>query len=263
MTVSWTHKTLLADLRGFLEFTGDYVCNEVNAGSRWLFPDTPIPDILRIRKSYTRPDFVVYEVKASRSDFMSDITKGKWKNYLPFCSRIYFATPAKGVATAGDIPPGVGWMTRKDDVDGGWSVRKAPVCRQFEPDFQYVMALLMAEAEDRQYAERQVEVARYQARMHNVQFGKKVAKILNNRHRALRRIQFLRRRYFEAARELEVQLGIRIFKNWGDDLASRLREVRSGIPERELQTVDAYVSRLREAVDKLKSRGLTPGHKDI
>lgn len=39
--------------------------------------------------SFSRP-VIAYEIKVSRSDFRRD---EKWREYLPFCDRLYFVTP--------------------------------------------------------------------------------------------------------------------------------------------------------------------------
>lgn len=251
VNLTWTHKELLKDLKGFVSGTEDYVCHEVNAGSRWLNPGAPIPDLLRIRKSYTRPDFIIYEVKASRSDFMSDITSGKWQKYLPYCSRLYFATPAHGVAKPEDIPKGIGWIVRGDQ---GWHVRKAPHVKEFEIDVSYIMALLMAESRERQDACRQAAVCRYQASFHNARFGAKVRKILDNRERSLKRIAFMRRRYNEASKVIEEHLGIRIFKGWGDDLGRKIKSMKAGVDENDLRSLECYVDRIQDVLKDIKSK---------
>lgn len=52
-------------------------------------------DLWAMRRSYTRPNTFGYEVKVSRSDFISD---KKWSDYLPLCHEFYFVTPWKLVA---------------------------------------------------------------------------------------------------------------------------------------------------------------------
>ena len=52
-------------------------------------------DALAIKPSWTHPDFVGYEVKVSRQDFIADT---KWDAYLNYCHRFYFACPANLIA---------------------------------------------------------------------------------------------------------------------------------------------------------------------
>lgn len=47
-------------------------------------------DAWAMRCSWTRPAFVGYEIKVSRSDFRAD---RKWREYLPPLARFYFVTP--------------------------------------------------------------------------------------------------------------------------------------------------------------------------
>jgi len=47
-----------------------------------------------------------YEVKVSRADFASD---KKWRSYVPFFNRFYFATP-KGIIEPEELPPEIGLL---------------------------------------------------------------------------------------------------------------------------------------------------------
>lgn len=40
------------------------------------------PDVYTLNKSYVSPCPTTYECKISRSDFLSDVTSGKWQAYL-------------------------------------------------------------------------------------------------------------------------------------------------------------------------------------
>lgn len=54
-----------------------------------------------------------YEVKATRSDFLADIRAGKWRQYLPYVHRLYFAFP-EGVAQPGEVPIECGVLVRSE-----------------------------------------------------------------------------------------------------------------------------------------------------
>lgn len=82
-----------------------------------------------------------WEVKVSRSDFLSDIRSAKYERYLPHCRKLYFATPA-GLLSKDEIPEGMGLTVRGDN---GWHVVKAPRLRKVDPGTHAItlMAMLM------------------------------------------------------------------------------------------------------------------------
>ena len=49
-----------------------------------------VMDAWTIQKSWAHTRATCYEVKVSRSDFLAD---EKWKDYLPYCNKLYFACP--------------------------------------------------------------------------------------------------------------------------------------------------------------------------
>jgi hypothetical protein len=59
-----------------------------------------------MKKSWSKPLTIVYEVKVSRSDFLSD---DKWKFYLPYCNEFYFVCPA-GLIKPEELPPEAGLL---------------------------------------------------------------------------------------------------------------------------------------------------------
>lgn len=164
MTAVFDHRGLVKDLRNWLQ-GDDFVCSEVAFGSRWM-TNARIPDVMRIRKSYTRWDVGIYEVKVNRSDFTAEMRNGKWKEYLPMSSRFYFATPADGVVfDKQEIPERCGWMVRGPN---GWRVKIAPKIRDFEPNCDQLLALLMSVEQDRKRLLTKLEESRKSKHRHNV-----------------------------------------------------------------------------------------------
>ncbi len=140
--MSTSHDALCEDL-GLSLGTLPYL--NVVLGSPWLafYGDSATPpraDVLGVKPSYTRFCVSIYEVKISRSDFMSDIRSGKWRTYLPHCHRFYFAT-LPGVCEKSDIPPEAGWMVRGEN---SWTSRKASPSRAVEIPVQTLQALVFA-----------------------------------------------------------------------------------------------------------------------
>lgn len=57
-----------------------------------------------MKRSWSHPLTIGYEIKASRPDFLRD---DKWQAYLPCCNEFYFVCPS-GVMTVDELPPEIG-----------------------------------------------------------------------------------------------------------------------------------------------------------
>ena len=68
---------------------------------------------------YSTKDIRIYEVKLTRSTWVSD---KKYQKYLNCCNRLYIACP-KGLINKDELPNEVGLITRSDN---GWRVAKSP-----------------------------------------------------------------------------------------------------------------------------------------
>ncbi len=97
---------------------------EVGIGSRWLQgSNLPVPDVMTLRYSYTRPDVTIYDIKNSKQDFSQDVNKAKYKRYLTFCDRFYFATSI-GLLRKNEVPEDAGLIVYSSGKNT-WSVVKA------------------------------------------------------------------------------------------------------------------------------------------
>jgi len=86
-------------------------------------------DVVTINASYSNSLFTVYEVKASKQDFRSDVNSGKYLKYLEVCNRLFFAAP-KGIISKKDLPEGVGLISYNPEK--GWRVTKGAPVKQME-----------------------------------------------------------------------------------------------------------------------------------
>jgi len=78
------------------------------------------PDVFSILNT-GNPDCLapmVHEVKVTRADFKRDMRAGKWRRYDAYCEKMYFACP-EGLIRPGELPPGVGLVTRGSR---GWTI---------------------------------------------------------------------------------------------------------------------------------------------
>ena len=236
VTNGWSHSGLIEDLCVTVNGSNDYICGEVYAGSRFL-ERRPCPDALRIRMSYTRPDFAIYEIKVSRPDFLSDIRSDKWQTYLPYCSRFYFATPDIGVATIEDIPFVAGWMVRGAN---GWRTVKTPKVREFTPDFHYALALLISEQKYRVRAEVAAAANRKLAHGHNVNWSTKIVDRVKHVEDQIRNNWASRKKIISARNALKKHFGIDIGDYWRfNDMDSAFKDMKTGLSEQ-------HVRRLRQ-----------------
>lgn len=74
-----------------LRHLGDVFVPECKIGPS-CFVGCPRLDAWVMKKSWTNPLTIGYEIKVSRGDFLSD---NKWQSYLPYCNEFYFACPSK------------------------------------------------------------------------------------------------------------------------------------------------------------------------
>lgn len=96
-------------------------------------------DLLCIRRSWTAPGAVGYEVKVSRQDFQKD---NKWQDYLPMCSELFFATPPKLILPH-EVPDpcGLKWV-----YDGRPVTKKKAAVRQIDWHIPTLLYILICRA---------------------------------------------------------------------------------------------------------------------
>ena len=75
---------------------GDVFVNDCKTGDL----GHPILDAWVMKKSWSHPSYIGYEIKVSKQDFRNDC---KWVNYLPYCNQLYFITP-QGLIDKTEVP---------------------------------------------------------------------------------------------------------------------------------------------------------------
>ncbi len=152
--MKWDGKTLAEDLAKNRDPAQYMTWVQVPLGSvMWSGGRVPRADVLSIRKSFSCPSFIIYEVKVSRSDFNADVNKGKYRSYFSYCSQLYFAVPA-GLVHKEEVPEGTGLIVRGEN---GWRVVKAAPRREHKLDEELLLKLLMRGYEDRRAEWKQYE----------------------------------------------------------------------------------------------------------
>lgn len=150
----WKHDELLRDLADHLAKPERMMWLDMQLGPS----GSPRPDIFTIAKSYTKPKPLAYEVKVSVPDFRSDVTAGKWQQYLKFASGVIFCVP-KGLITKADIPPTCGLMVRSEK---SWRTIRGPTLNPVSIEF-HAMQKLLINGFEREYRLRRKE---WQGRHH-------------------------------------------------------------------------------------------------
>ncbi len=110
----------------------DVFIPQCKTGSTWIGKHS-IMDAYVIKKSYTNPLSICYEIKVSRQDFIND---SKWENYLPFCNEFYFITP-HGLVDSTEVPEQAGLMYVSKNCTKAFIKKKAPHRKVDVPDSVY------------------------------------------------------------------------------------------------------------------------------
>lgn len=120
----------------------DLVVPECKDGPTWGGRHRRI-DYWVLRRSWTRPAMIAYEVKSGRQDFLTD---QKWTEYLPLCNELWFIAPP-GAIQPGELPEGIGLLRIAGSGPGARliTVRKA-IYREVEPPATLMTYVLMCRA---------------------------------------------------------------------------------------------------------------------
>jgi hypothetical protein len=95
-------------------------------------------DAIAIVKSWTQPTFIGYEIKVSRSDFLSDT---KWQCYMPYVHEFSFVCPS-GLIDKDELDLNVGLIWYNPET-GSLSTRRKAVHRIIEPDPAMLLYIIM------------------------------------------------------------------------------------------------------------------------
>ncbi|MFB4260490.1 MmcB family DNA repair protein [Shouchella clausii] len=100
----------------------DFFLTEVKNGPSYVPKgELAIMDGLAIKKSWAKPCLTGYEIKVSRSDFMSD---EKWPLYKELCHRFYFACP-RDLIQPDELPGDVGLIWYNPEKKTFYTKKKA------------------------------------------------------------------------------------------------------------------------------------------
>lgn len=211
----WRHDELLQDLAEHISVPERMLWCDMQLGPS----GSPRPDIYTMRKSYTKPSPMAYEIKVSVSDYRSDITAGKWQTYLQYAQGVYFCAPA-GLIKKDDLPKGCGLMVRGET---SWRSLKRPTLSKVDLPQKALLKLLIDGIDRNKERLRTREFSVYQEnkalRQHH---GDIVAKVVHNYHRALDDIERL---------ESTVDASLKEAREYAEKIIQNARDQRDRLEE--------------------------------
>jgi len=234
----WKHDALASDLAAHLR---GYSKPMIAWENMQLGPSGSIrPDVFGIEKTYTALRAIAFEVKVSRADFLSDVTAGKYLGYFKVAGALSFAAP-KGLLKRDEIPEGCGFIERGPE---SWRwVRRPTINRLEQLPWQVWLKLVIDGIErahdPRSECRRQRTSEWEQSRRIEERLGKDFARMVADRERAAKALQFeiqrdtdqvselrAKREQRERERQQELEERLQLLRNEIDALGQSI-----GIPE--------------------------------
>lgn len=147
------------------------------------------PDVFAIDKTYTALRTRAFEVKVTRSDFLSDVSSGKYLKYARYAGSTTFATPA-GLVTKDEVPKGCGLITRSEE--GVWRYQRKPTMSAVADLPRDTWLKLVIDGVYREFSEEartKVQIRQHNDWAHHARArelaGREIAEAIKNRDRAL------------------------------------------------------------------------------
>lgn len=128
-------------------------------------------DVLTIKPSYNKFSVSIYEVKISRSDFLSDIRTEKWKGYLEHCNRFYFAVLEEMNIKKEEIPKDAGLIVK---TINGWKVVKLAQNRNIDIPKNTLLSLIFMKQRQTIQEKHSTEVCDFLTKEKNYSDAKKI-----------------------------------------------------------------------------------------
>jgi hypothetical protein len=244
----WRHDDLAADLAVHLCAEDRMVWQDLQLG-----PSGSIrPDVYTLQKSYTGPAPVAYECKISRSDFLADVTSGKWMNYLQVATAVYFAVP-HGLIKRDEVPKGCGLYVRSER---GWAALKRATRQPCSLDADLLLKLLIDGLDlyhgttwrgRRSRLRQQYVDARYSA----AKVGARIAKIVEDQDAAERAVRDLEKDGERRRQKLDSEIAEA--RRYGlRDVEAFCKEIGFDLPDE--RSCWAFGRELRERLEALADR---------
>ena len=222
-------------------------------------------DLWTMKKSWSQPNTIAFEIKVSRSDFLKD---SKWPGYLPFCNEFYFVCPYGLIGNA-EVPADAGLVMTSKNGTNLYTKKKAPWRTVQVPEelYRYLLMWRVKIQRDRSWEidnleqwKRWLEKKAESRSLGNV-VSKKVQETLRQKVELVQDRQRQLEREMEEFQEFKKMLTEAGFdmttlkrSRWDAQRKFRefLEEIKTKVPGGLMENLDMAVSRMSEALEILK-----------
>lgn len=230
----------------------DLCVPECKTGSTWFARQYCILDLWVMKKSWSKPWTIGYEIKINRTDFLND---DKWEEYMKYCCYFYFVAP-QGLIHPEELPPEVGLLVASKNGTRLYTKRKAVRREIIIPEslFRYVL-MWRTRITNEQYHQTLDDYWQHWLREkdekkqlgHNV--SRKIRQLVNERidkvEKENRELQFKIKALNNVKLELE-RLGINNAEIYNHRLKQKIKEIETGIPDGLIMYLDRVIDDLNE-----------------
>lgn len=140
------HNLIIYDLQAYLSQQGSMVFDDIEIKTQYGLSR---PDVFSLEKTLNIDKMkpTAYEIKHSRSDFLSDMKKPeKWKSYLEMAERLYYVCP-NGLIKKEEVPAECGLIYQIDK--NRFNKVKNAKKGKGKPTVELMMKLLMKDESDK------------------------------------------------------------------------------------------------------------------
>lgn len=213
-------------------------------------------DAWAMNRSWANMKFTGYEIKISRSDYLSDTKKHE---YLDYCNEAYLVCPRE-VLSNDEIPVDWGLMIPSKNVKKLYVVKKAPY-RKIEPPSGLLLYILMCRSSiikhNREYDNasfwQRILESKDNDRILGQAVSRKIKRAIREKIESVEsenhRLKNEYERYDEI-RKLLTEMGISNI----DDYWNIRNFIREIIPENMVDSLRATVAQLNKTISKIESR---------
>lgn len=234
----------------------DFFITECKTGPTQVSNGKPLYRIdgVAIKKSWTNPKIIGYEVKVSRSDFLGD---SKFFSYLEYCHQLYIVCPTRMIDRT-ELPDSIGLMYF-DPAKQQLSIRKNSIFRDIEIDADMLWYIIMNKlSNDRwPFEGKKAEYFRawVEGRRDTKSLGHMVsAKLLAENAQLQKQLDSMHdvQKTLDDLREIDKVMHEQGVSPWGGTRAERLREaLRRTMPEG-VDTIERCAQSILREIEKAK-----------
>lgn len=213
-----------------------------------------------LRKSWSRPLAIGYEIKVTRADFLRD---DKWRGYLPYCNEFYFVVPS-GLIKPDELSAEAGLLVATANLTKLYRKKKAPYRDVVIPEEIYRYILFARTRVTREYYQEQNDkafwlrwlVGREEDAELGWRIGKRLQETIKERVNKVAEENTLltgRMSQYDDIRQLLKKLDIdsdSYAPAWS--VETRLRKLRQAVPPELLGTLQRARRELKHLHEKLK-----------